>query len=235
MGMTKEYNGILIVDDDPLMLFGLSKALKQKNFEVATAATGRQALFGLNLCNYDLCLINFHLPDLNGLELMAAIKIRCPKTKIILMAASFISDLPARDSIKESIDNGNCLFIAKPFNIAEATDLVIKALAGDLEFKECVRLTDEGYLDRKRKFQRKPYVKVMDIFASYIGEGEVKRGSWRAVSTDICDGGVGLLTQVPLNVEQVISFDDELSGRTGVVAWSTMLDNQFCRAGVRFI
>jgi DNA-binding response OmpR family regulator len=232
--MPREPDRILIVDDDHLMLFGLSRALRQKNFEVTTAATARQATLELDACHYALCLINFDLPDASGLELMEAIRERCPKTTIIFMTASFIGDLAVRENIKEAMAAGNCLFLAKPFNLSEATDLVSKALAGKIEFQECVRLTDEGYLERKRKYQRQPYVKVLDITINFIEEGEVKRGSWRAVSTDLCDEGIGLLTQLPLNINQVISFGEELSGRTGVVAWSTMLDNRFCRAGVKF-
>jgi DNA-binding response OmpR family regulator len=232
--MPREPDRILIVDDDHLMLFGLSRALRQKNFEVTTAALASQAILELDSCHYALCLINFDHPDASGLELMEAIRERCPETTIIFMTASFIGDLAVRENIKEAMAAGNCLLLAKPFNLSEATDLVSKALAGKLESEERVRLTDEGYLERKRKYQRKPYVQILDITINFIEEGEVKRGSWRAVSTDLCDEGIGLLTQLPLNINQVISFGEELSGRTGIVAWSTMLDNQFCRAGVKF-
>jgi CheY-like chemotaxis protein len=232
--MTREPDRILIVDDDHLMLFGLSRALRQKTFEVTTAATARQAILRLECCHYDLCLLNFHLPDASGLELMEAIRERCPETTIIFMTASFISDLAVRQDIKEAMTAGNCLFLAKPFNLSEATDLVIKARNGDLEFQDCVRLTEEGYLDRKRKYQRKPFVKILDFYTNFIEGGEVRRGSWRAVSTDLCDDGIGVLTQLPLQIDQVLSFGEELSGRTGVVVWSTMLDNQLCRAGVKF-
>jgi CheY-like chemotaxis protein len=233
--MSEDLGSILIADDDHLMLFGLSRALRQKGLEVTTAATAGQAILSLDHRRYDLCLLSYHLPDASGPELLEAIRSRLPETVFILMTASFISDLTVRGNVKEALASGNCLFLTKPFHLSEATDLVIRALAGDLEIREAMRLTDDGYLDWKRNQHRKPYVRVLNITTSFIEEGEVRRGQWRAVSTDLCEDGIGVLTQIPLRTNQVISFDQEFSGRSGIVIWSTMLDNQFCRAGVKFI
>lgn len=231
--MEKEMSRILVVDDDRLMRFGLSRALSRKSLEVKTAATARQALMGIDDCGYDLCLINIHLPDINGLELSRLIRDSCPGIVVILMAASYIGEPGLREGIREALAQGSCLFIAKPFRLAEATDLIIQALEGHLS-PAAERLPDEDFLDRKRKFQRKPFVMVLKFYMSGVSHGEMRRDVWRAVSTDICDGGIGLLTQIPLQENQVISFDEELSGRMGVVAWSTMLDSLTCRAGIRF-
>jgi CheY-like chemotaxis protein len=232
--MEQEMNRILIVDDDQLMRFGLSRALSRKSFEVASAATARQALMDIATCPYHLCLLSMHLPDINGLELLRIIKDNCPETVVILMAASYIGDSGLREKLKEALDQGQCLFIAKPFNLADATDLIINALEGNMQPLNGFRLTEEGYVDRRRKYQRKPFVKILNFYTSGISEGEVRRSAFRAVSTDICEGGIGLLTQIPLQENQVVSFDEELSSRLGVVAWSTMLDSETCRAGIRF-
>jgi CheY-like chemotaxis protein len=223
---------ILIVDDDHLMRFGLSRALSQRSFEVTTAASARQALRGLDGSQPDLCLINFHLPDGDGLDLMEEIRNRCPDAKIVLMTASSISDLTVREHVNAAIAAGKCLFLAKPFNLTEATDLIFKALAGG-QVRAGRQPPGDNYLNG-RKFDRIPFVQVLDISTSVIKEGEVKRMSCRAVLTDLCDDGIGLLVHCPLHADQVISFGEELSGRTGMVIWSIMLDNQLCRAGIKF-
>jgi hypothetical protein len=42
------------------------------------------------------------------------------------------------------------------------------------------------------------------------------------------------LTRYPLRESQVISFDEKVDNRSGVVVWSKMVDEEYCRAGIRF-
>ena len=68
---------------------------------------------------------------------------------------------------------------------------------------------------------------------SVVKNGEACRQLLLARVIDISNHGVGFRTEYPLNSSQV-SFEHDGLRRTGVVAWSTMLDERICRVGVQF-
>ena len=232
--MTNNTGRILIVDSDSLMLFGLTKALHRNFLTVDTATTARQAVRNLDCRRYDLCVVNVHLPDLSGLELMKVIRSYSPETVVTLMAASYLGDPGLSEAITKAVDQGSCFFLAKPFNLSEATELILQALEGKIDPRQGCCLTGEGALETRRKYQRKPFIRMLKFYLHAVHQGEVRWNSWHAITTDICDGGVGLLTKFPLKESQIVCFDEELTGRMGVVAWSMMLDEVTCRAGIRF-
>ncbi|MBU4261393.1 MAG: hypothetical protein KKC76_05870 [Proteobacteria bacterium] len=67
-----------------------------------------------------------------------------------------------------------------------------------------------------------------------IVEGEAKRMAFQAKAFDFSEEGIGLLTDFPLRISQIIGFEAELGNRSGVVEWSSMVDEQTYRAGVKF-
>lgn len=226
---------ILIVDDDKLILFGLEKVLRYKSFEVSTAETATRAMEKLDACPYDLCLLDIHLPDFNGLELMERIKDSCPKTKVIIMTASYVNcndDLS--ENIKLAMKNGACHFIPKPFNLCEMTDIVERVLRDKDNFHTGFRFINNSFVQKKRKFPRAPYYETIDFYTTIIDQGETKRRTLQAKSVDISTSGIGLLSDYPLKESQVISFGEDLANRTGVVVWSTLYESKVCRAGIKF-
>ncbi|MFP4346556.1 MAG: response regulator transcription factor [Anaerolineales bacterium] len=75
---------VLVVDDERAIRTTLSALLKQ-TYEVATAPTGVQALQILSEHRYDLVLLDIHLPDLCGVELLGRIKQRYPEVTVIML------------------------------------------------------------------------------------------------------------------------------------------------------
>jgi DNA-binding response OmpR family regulator len=226
---------ILVVDDDELILFGLKKILTNKSFEVETAATASLAVEKIKKCPYGLCLLDIHLPDFNGLELMKIIKDICPETKVIIMTASYNdSNDDLSESIQLAIKNGACQFITKPFNLAEIPDIVERAIEDEENFHTGFRFVGNTFVEKKRKSPRAPYHESINFFMTVIDQGESKRWTMHAKSVDISDRGIGLLTNYPLKESQIISFGDDLANKMGVVVWSTMFDTNVCRAGIKF-
>jgi two-component system response regulator PilR (NtrC family) len=107
---------ILIVDDESLIRYCLSMMLGSDDREVTAVANGRAALEEINEHHYDLCLLDVHLPDMNGLDIMKIMKIASPATKIIIMTASEIAGATMQ-SIRESAH----WFISKPFDLFQVT------------------------------------------------------------------------------------------------------------------
>ena len=225
---------ILVVDDDQLILYGLRKALQNNVYQVDTAATFDDAITHFSSCPYDLCLLDIHLPDGDGLQLMKIIKDICPESKIIVMTASYISDDELSDNIKQALENGACYFIPKPFDLANLKEIVLQALRQGEDFHPGYRFTGSGFVKKNRKFQRRPHGEKIRFSMAVIDQGATHRKYFGGVMVDICEAGICLQTDCPLQISQVISFDEELTGKSGVVIWSTMVDDQTCRAGIRF-
>lgn len=223
----------MIIDDDLLILYGLQKALQKESVDVTTASSAGMAEDQLGICAYDLCLLDIHLPDYNGLEFMKIIKEVCPKTRVIIMTASYISDDELSANIRQAMENGACHFLTKPFDLGEAKDIIHQALH-DEDFHTGVRVAANAFVKRTRKFKRRVHSEEMNIAMTIIGEGESKRWHTEAKSVDICEGGVGLVTSYPLRVSQVVCLNSEVEDKTGIVVWSRVLEDCTCRAGVCF-
>jgi two-component system response regulator AtoC len=105
---------ILIVDDEPLLLQGLGKALQNETAEVVTMETGEAALKEVASSEFHLCFLDVFLPDMNGTEVLKRIKALSPKTKVIMMTAGIINS-----SMKETIEKIAYMFITKPFDLLQ--------------------------------------------------------------------------------------------------------------------
>lgn len=117
---------VLVVDDEALILYCLSVMLEKNDREVTTVASGRAALDEIGHHRYDLCLLDVHLGDMNGLEVMKIIKKVSPDTKIIIMTASEM-DFQEMQSIREHAH----WFMSKPFNLFQVNANIDKLLSQD--------------------------------------------------------------------------------------------------------
>lgn len=226
---------ILVADEDQLILYALSKALKDVGCEVKTAATVPDAIETLSGSSYDLCLIDVHLADSNGHEgLMKIIQDTCPETKIILMAASYLDSPELSEVNFKAISNESCHFISKPFDLSEVTEVVHQVLTGEEGFFSGYRFASSGFERKPRKAPRQLLNENISFQLSVIFQGISTRLFVEAQAVDVSDSGIGLVTPYPLQKSQVIGFDEKLKNRTGVVAWSKMTDEENCRVGVKF-
>jgi CheY-like chemotaxis protein len=88
---------VLVVDDSPIDQ-RLAGGLLQKHFDctVAYAADGKQALAHMTEQLPDLVLTDLQMPEMNGLELVAAVKSDYPFVPVILMTAQGSEDIAAQ-------------------------------------------------------------------------------------------------------------------------------------------
>ncbi len=104
---------ILIVDDEPAIIKGLSFSLKQDGYEIDSAVDGEEAVEKFNSNPYDLIILDVMLPRLNGLEVLERIREQSRVPVIMLTAKG--EDM---DKIL-GLDYGADDYITKPFNILE--------------------------------------------------------------------------------------------------------------------
>ena len=116
---------ILIIDDDPDMLWVLESVLRCNNFEVSMASTGAEALAFDPETAFELALLDAKLPDMDGLDIARLIKASNPSTKIVMVSGYYYEH---DDKIQEALTNHliTC-FIPKPFSNSTILDAISSA------------------------------------------------------------------------------------------------------------
>lgn len=113
---------ILIVDDEPLILSSVARALRD-SAEVKTVASASEALEEVKSCHYNLCFLDILLPDMNGLEVLGRINEISPDTKVTLMTASDLEE-----SMRKAAREKAYRFITKPFSLTQIKEIAHQAL-----------------------------------------------------------------------------------------------------------
>src|SRR3982750_1583114 len=113
---------ILVVDDESLIRWTLSERLSQEGHAVVEADTARAAVarFGPDI---DLVLLDYKLPDSDGLQVLKTMKAHDPDVPVILLTA-----FSSVETAVEAMKQGAYHYANKPFNLDELALVVGKAL-----------------------------------------------------------------------------------------------------------
>ena len=133
---------ILIVDDHRDVIRLLHSALDslEHEFEIIEAPSGEEAFLEISLGKIDLAIIDYVLPGISGLELMAKIATSSPDAKIILISGS------KEKKIRTGLQNaGAFAFFEKPISLTDFLDAVERCL----DLKRTVLPEEEIYGDVK--------------------------------------------------------------------------------------
>jgi two-component system KDP operon response regulator KdpE len=113
---------VLVVDDEPGILRAVQTNLSRHDFRIETASTGQEALELYNRIHPDLVLLDLGLPDIDGLEVLRAIRQRA-STPIVVLSAHETE----RDKVV-ALDLGADDYLTKPFGVNELLARVRVAL-----------------------------------------------------------------------------------------------------------
>ncbi|MEV0414284.1 response regulator transcription factor [Streptomyces sp. NPDC050448] len=105
---------VLVVDDEPDLTDVLGAALRSEGWAVRTAGDAAGALSSAAQFEPDLVVLDWMLPDLDGLSVLRALRERCPGVCVLF--------LTARDAVEDRIAGitaGGDDYVTKPFSLEE--------------------------------------------------------------------------------------------------------------------
>ncbi|MEP7149488.1 MAG: sigma-54 dependent transcriptional regulator [Acidobacteriota bacterium] len=130
-------SNILIVDDEQSYRQLLSLVFEGDGHSIRTASNGREALALLQQGPADVVISDVRMPDMDGIEMLSAVRETQPDLGVVLMTA-FASVETAREAFKLGADD----FIQKPFDVEELKLIVKKTLE------------KQALIDENRAFRR---------------------------------------------------------------------------------
>lgn len=118
---------IWIVDDDESIRWVLEKALARENLTTRSFSNARDVMAALQSATPQVLVSDIRMPGESGLELLQSVKQQYPGLPVIVMTA--FSDL---DSAVAAFQGGAFEYLAKPFDLDKAVELIRRALEESL-------------------------------------------------------------------------------------------------------
>jgi two-component system OmpR family response regulator len=121
---------ILVVDDEQSIVDAVATALRYEGYEVEEASTGRAALDAVARREPELVVLDWMLPDIEGIEVGRRLRAQGFKTAILFLTAK-----DATENKVEALRAGGDDYVTKPFSLAEIVarvQAILRRSAGDL-------------------------------------------------------------------------------------------------------
>ena len=148
--MTVNGNGveqrILVVDDERSIVDAVATALRYEGYEVEEAYNGRDALDAVARFEPDLVVLDWMLPDIEGIQVGRRLREQGFKTAVLFLTAK-----DATENKVEALRAGGDDYVTKPFSLAEIVariQAILRRTAGALP-GDVLRF-DDLVLDEKR-------------------------------------------------------------------------------------
>jgi DNA-binding response OmpR family regulator len=126
----KKPSQILVIDDDEFLLVVIKKKLELTGYVVTLCNNVHEAYFQLNILKPDLIMLDIIMPDVNGIEFMAAINSRQGGDHRPVLLMSY---LPKKELYHIGYNIGSALYLPKPFNVNKLPVLLKRILLKPLK------------------------------------------------------------------------------------------------------
>ena len=114
LGPDEESARVLVVDDEPYITDLVSTALRYVGFDVAVAASGREAVVALGDFRPELVVLDIMLPDMDGFDVLRRIRADGLRVPVVF--------LTAKDATEDKVTGltvGGDDYVTKPFSLEE--------------------------------------------------------------------------------------------------------------------
>jgi CheY-like chemotaxis protein len=124
---------ILVVDDEPDMIWAITNVLLSENHSVVSVNSGEEALQKVRETPLDLVLLDFRLPGMDGIQILENIRQIKPGLPVVM-----VTGYGGIEEAVQAIKLGAAHYIAKPFENDHLVEIVNKSLQLDSLKKEGV-------------------------------------------------------------------------------------------------
>ncbi|MDQ7780062.1 MAG: response regulator [Planctomycetota bacterium] len=121
--MIESPTNILIVDDDPGVAEVVAAQLERAGFLTRCVYSGEEALRVLRESEFDVVLLDYSMPGMNGVEVLREIKGSHPRTSVIM-----VSGAPPPEVVAEALRLGALEYLFKPVKFAELERALARAI-----------------------------------------------------------------------------------------------------------
>ncbi|MEE8484566.1 MAG: response regulator [Nitrospinota bacterium] len=142
-------SSILIVDDEEVLRQMVSRVLNSMKIVHDSASDGLIALEKMKEKEFDVIIADVRMPNMDGIELLNAVKQEFPNTDVMIMTA-----LTSKYSYVDVVEGGAVDFITKPFSVEE--------LKAKIERIERERNTIEELKEKSVKLEE-AYMEILSL------------------------------------------------------------------------
>ena len=119
---------LLMVDDEIKFLESISKRLVLKNFDVTTASNGKEAIASAEKGLFDVAVVDFQMPGMDGTQVLKALKDKHKYLEIIMLTGH-----ATVDSAVECTKLGAFKYLEKPYAFEKLVETVTEAYEARLK------------------------------------------------------------------------------------------------------
>jgi DNA-binding NtrC family response regulator len=121
---------LLMVDDEVKFLESISKRLELKNFDVITATNGQEAIASAEKGLFDVAVVDFQMPGMDGAQVLKTLKANHKYLEIIMLTGH-----ATVDSAVECTKLGAFKYLEKPYDFDKLVELIKEAYETRLKKK----------------------------------------------------------------------------------------------------
>jgi len=146
-----EHARILVIDDDENVRKGLALALKERGYVVDVAKDGKEAVEKSEAAFFNLALIDIRLPDMDGIELLTALRDTIPK-----MIKIIVTGYPSLENAIKAVNKGADGYILKPVDMDRLVSTIERHLRRQQEAREYSEEKVKEYIETRAKEADRP-------------------------------------------------------------------------------
>jgi len=121
--MSDDQPHILLIDDESIALSNMSHVLEREGYAVTACENGERGLAAMQTAEFDIVLTDLRMPGIDGMDVLRHIRESTPDVPVIM-----ITGHATLDSAVDAMKAGAFHYIAKPFRLDEARQVVRSAL-----------------------------------------------------------------------------------------------------------
>lgn len=106
---------VALLEDNPIESEGLARLLEENNYQVISFRSGNAFIESLKSESFDLALLDWNVPDLNGYEVLKYLRNKLKSSCVVLMLTSRVSEYDVVHALNSGADD----FMQKPWGSFE--------------------------------------------------------------------------------------------------------------------